>query len=501
MKTILKIILSAIAILNIGSCGASVHGFNTTWNGNLLGGGWVCFQAQIAGCSQGFNATCNGVADDKTAWNSFLTYASGVSDAKLYIPPGAACINSSGFTTAIPGVNNHVDGTKIPKLTIWAYGATVNTIFLGAQGSLFQDNTHNALLQTVSAGSGSITLINSGDASKFSIGKWIIISGLSLQRFGYPPNWQVFEYRKVTGVTGSVISLSSPLSYSYKSTWPQTDLGDASNTPLGGPASAYVLNDAWDQDLTIYGLKSVQTANGVFSAARAITLINFGTNAGGDGPAPSTSQTYTIQNSDINTPEFDKLVDTLILQNVTGQQFVFQSASINHTSMTNVALRSLMNGTPGNTVISNLTANMVRLGPTGYGHGGALSISNSAVASAIGSNLCLAASAVSFSGGTFTMSKGISPSTLIDDLFRWAVPGGTYYFADSSGQNASIPHTQFVINDFREDASNYYVDTNIAGALPIPTCFGVACTCYTAYQASSVTQTSTGPADLTFAAP
>src|SRR5258708_3711756 len=163
------------------------HGLNTTWNGNLLGGGWVCFQAQITGCSQGFNAACDGVTDDKAAWDSFLSYASGVSDAKLYIPPGANCVNSAGFQTAISGASGHVDGTKVLKLTMWAYGASFDTIFLGLSTALFQDNTHNALIQNANAGDGTLTLVSSADASNFPTTIWIIPCRLTFHTFDFHP--------------------------------------------------------------------------------------------------------------------------------------------------------------------------------------------------------------------------------------------------------------------------------------------------------------------------
>lgn len=480
------------------------HGNNTTWNGSLLGGGWVCFQAQITGCSQGFNAACDGLTDDKVAWNNFLTYASGVSMAKLYIPPGANCVNSDGFKTTISGANIHVDGTKVPGLIIWAHGAAFDSIFLGTTGAVFPDNTHSALLQNARASDGTITLKNAGDVSIFSVGKWIIVSGLSTQTYGYPPNWFVFEYRKITAINGAVLTLNQPLSYSYKSTWPQWDAGDANNVNLGGPATAFVLNDAWDQDLTIYGLRIKQTANDVYSSARSITLNYMVFDS--VGVAPSVSMNYTVTNSFVGTPEFDKLVDTLTMDHVSARQFVFQSASFNHVTISNVTLSSVMNGTPNNVSISKSTMPRMFVGPLGFGHGTSISIADSTVATASGSNICLPSvaagtTALSYSSGRFTLPK-TAPVAQKDDLFRWAIPGQKYYFGDIDATNNSIPATTFTITDFSEDASNYYMDTDMVGALPTPTCSFIPCRCYTSWQASSVTQTNSGPADLTqFAAP
>src|SRR4029077_15037902 len=108
------------------------------------------------------------------------------------------------------------------------------------------------------------------------------------------------------------------------------------------------------------------------------------------------------------------------------------------------------------------------------------------------SNLCQNPSKLSFSAGTFSMAKSAQSADL-DVLFAWAVPGQKYYFADSDGSNISSPHTQFAITDFREDASNYYVDPDIGNVLPPPTCNNHSCPCYTPYQASSVKQFNSGP--------
>src|SRR5712671_6285567 len=89
---IIRLFLAAFVCLILGSAALAGGrgGHNVTWEPNILGGGWVCFKTAIAGCSQGFNATCDGIADDTAAYNSFLTVFSGLT-AKLYIPAGSNC--------------------------------------------------------------------------------------------------------------------------------------------------------------------------------------------------------------------------------------------------------------------------------------------------------------------------------------------------------------------------------------------------------------------------
>src|SRR6266511_2467905 len=120
------------------------------------------------------------------------------------------------------------------NVTISGYGATVDSLFIGTKGLLRDDFDHSARIQSVSAGATSVDLMTSADASKFSVGQWVLVCGLSLQTWGYPPNWQFFEYKQITNISGSVVTLADALDYSYKSTWPVVDHDLVEN--LGGPA-------------------------------------------------------------------------------------------------------------------------------------------------------------------------------------------------------------------------------------------------------------------------
>src|SRR5215472_13694695 len=147
-------------------------GHVTKFDPNIFGGASnvVCLTAAVAGtCSAGFNATCDGIADDTTAWNSFIDYAISHDPIVLYLAPGQNCQNPvNGFLLSKPGPSAHVDGTPIKNLTIWGYGATFNSLWIGTQNVPFPDNTHQALLNTTSAGSSAVTLKSVGDASLFT---------------------------------------------------------------------------------------------------------------------------------------------------------------------------------------------------------------------------------------------------------------------------------------------------------------------------------------------
>src|SRR3974390_1543660 len=98
---ILLFLLSAPALA--GGRGGHVQ----KWDPNLFGGGWVCLTTLATGCTTNFGATCNGIADDTAAITSFRTYAAAHPNTKLYIPPGANCINiSDGSFTFTSGAQN-----------------------------------------------------------------------------------------------------------------------------------------------------------------------------------------------------------------------------------------------------------------------------------------------------------------------------------------------------------------------------------------------------------
>src|SRR5262249_46928272 len=182
------------------------------------------------------------------------------------------------------------------NVTISGYGATVDSLHIGTL-LLQNDFDHSARIETVSAGATSLNLITPADAAKFSVGQWILVSGLSLQDYGYPPNFRFFEYKQITNISGSVVTLSDPLEYSYKSTWPVVSYDSVQN--LGGPATIFALGPTFDAEQKILGLEVTADVNGgaVFMEAGR-SLILDGMKFDGLGPAPSVGQSIIIRNSD-----------------------------------------------------------------------------------------------------------------------------------------------------------------------------------------------------------
>ena len=185
-----------------------------------------------------FGAVGNGTTDDSPAVLRWLAWAQaqGSTPVELYMPP----------------LNYHFAGTSaltngLINATISGYGASVDSLFIGDINNLPQGYSDSARIQTVAAGATSVTLANAADASIFSVGQWILVTGLGLQTAPcFPPNFQYNEYRQITGISGSTISFADGLRFSYESTWPQIDMNHANAIDLGGPATIYGLSPAFN---------------------------------------------------------------------------------------------------------------------------------------------------------------------------------------------------------------------------------------------------------------
>lgn len=106
-----------------------------------------------------YSATCNGVANDTSAFLAFKTAYQGGPPVTLTIPPGSNC---RFIGTAGAGL---LPFAGIPDLIVSGYGATFTNASGGTQPVLFgangqvQNNRNSVRLQTVSAGNYCVTMI------------------------------------------------------------------------------------------------------------------------------------------------------------------------------------------------------------------------------------------------------------------------------------------------------------------------------------------------------
>ena len=488
-----------------GGRGGNVQKFDP----NLLGGGWTCFRTQASGaCGSGtfaqyFDASCIGVSGqsaDDTALAAWITYgiAQAAAPAKLYVPPGSDCWFTQGsrLTTTTHG------SSGIQNATIWGYDATFNQAPPASHGFI-----DVAYIQSATAGSTTVQLATASDVSKFSVGRWVMLEADGLQDFGDPGNFQLFEYRLITSISGSagsppvIITLNSPLANTYLSTYPDTG--------VRGPAALSLLEPNWNVNLTIYGLTFASFGfNGgqAIIQGRIVQLNDVVFAATADNPAPTVSTGIWFNRGTVQSPENDKSVAYLSYNGVNGGALFTQSGSVGTLVIANSRFRGSAAGGPGingtafDTTITNTISNSIKAGPCCYGVASSLTLDGVTFASATTNYHFLSASSLSFSGGTFSIANASAAG-----VYAVFVPGHKYFFGDTDGSNTCSPvSTTFTVTALRQDASNTHVDIgscswgSCSGSLPTVTCAAGArnYSTYGAYQLMSLTQRNSGPGNL-----
>jgi hypothetical protein len=411
-----------------------------------------------------FRAKCDGVANDAPAFMSFNSWARAQTlPIRLTIPPGSVCEFRSSPATFAFGVKN---------LVVSGYGAKFRTnlssFFLGGFGVL-ETNRSSALVATVAAGATTVALLTPSQSSRFRVGQYVLLTGGDLQGYGYPPNPWVFEYALVTAINAATgaITLSAPLKYSYKSTWPSYNTGDKSHASLGGPATLYALDPSWDTVLEYQGL-TISGSGQTYANGRSVkfTDVTFDgcTSSGGFSPTQNLSVTLTNVTM-LCLMEVDKLVSNFDIRGGNFGQLLFQSSSITLFTMNNATV-TILNGTPQKAVIANSAIETFVAGTLGYG-----------VTNEISCNTCQIRAFKNPPGGVldskvdtqYTMSNGIITVPNSHGPVRWAVPGANAMFALYNG-SLLTEGSPFQVLDITQDASNTYIKTSLTGRFPsLPT--------------------------------
>src|SRR5262249_39092901 len=143
------------------------------------------------------HAPTDGVTDATSAVNTWIRLATASPGSTLNIPPAGTLHGQAidyhfpsapGFLAGPMG-NVTINGTGGGQIILDSWGGTWPSSYQPASASLLASLNTSAYIASVSAGSSSVTLLNTADASKFTVGRWILVNGMAIQGEGFPPNW------------------------------------------------------------------------------------------------------------------------------------------------------------------------------------------------------------------------------------------------------------------------------------------------------------------------
>ena len=401
----------------------------------------------------------------------------GFTTQEWVIPPGAY------FSSSV----DHISGNQ-RYLKLSAYGAQHSNLAPSTNFNIMCDynNADNlglwALIDTITGTSGGsspepqITLVTSSQSALFSIGGWVCLCGLDLQSsFGtessFPPNNHYFEFKKVIGINSGtgVITLDSPLQYSYKSTYPTFYGGVPAPgpgiEPTGGGAAVMIpICSDWDMTQEVIGLTSLIGAEIATTSRKMIIRDCFFYNG---GAIPSVCKEWIAENCFWNSNiEVDKLIELLVFKKCDIPSSVeFQSTSVNNAVIEDSSVLTI-NGTPKNLTVRNSVVTSLGIGPLLFGATESLTLENSKI-SQIAPTARLDDVGHGVAGvnlvNLWTFSNG-TLKTPIATTFNnwWAVPGRAMFINDMAGVNYNMG-SPFLITDVYQDGSgNFCIDTTLA---------------------------------------
>lgn len=406
-----------------------------------------------------YGAVGNGFTNDATAFDAYGTAQSGNSNVTLCLPPGGYLVNSN--TNLFLG-----NPSAIVSQTINGYGAKIyGSQFYNATG-LAQILANDPRIQTVSAGSLTVTLVTLGDHTKINVGQWVVVGGLCMQNPSGPPNLFYNEIKKITAIDAGtgVVTLDSVLRYSYKSTWPQYD---TSGGDPGGPAALFPLPfpDSFGSTLVINGLSMGITQAQIITNAQSVTYNNVQVNDNFLIPSVCLSWTAQYMNVGLAT-EIDKLCGTITYTACSGIQLLGQSASnvnliVESCNFTGTEFGLNGIGAKNCTIVGSIF-NTATFGPAGFGLNDTIVFRDNTVNTDI--NLQLISqllSAFTFnSNSTLTVAKVSGPQDI-------AIPSGNlFYWNNSERRNYGRAGK---VTDVTAPSSDTVIATDIPFPMPTPT--------------------------------
>jgi hypothetical protein len=399
-------------------------------------------------------------ATNAAAVTAFNTAYAGMSGRTLLIiDPGTYTSSAAwGFGST---------GSAGRKLTVQGYGVTLTAPngqanYFGSQG-LYNDASHNAAFTTTSAGSSTITLVTSGQTSLFTAGKWVLVSAIDMQGYGFPLNPAIFEFKKIASIGAGTLTFTDPLLNGYKSTWPHYPDLDG-EIDQGGPGNVYVLRDGWDQETEAQGIRFTDTSNLTYGGGRVMIWTDcvFDTY----GPCPSQNMLFRsvrCTGAGFGGLEIDKCVERIEFIDSMHRAVDFQSGSIGElyvSNMTQSPNARWRGGAARSNTFINLNTTLFQFNEMNYGHMGPTTMTN-----------CTATTADWFlttgpfsdyteeGGGVLSYAGGPNPNSAV---IYWAVPGKNCILVNSVNAWAR----SFQVLDVSYSSGRTYVTTNLPYPIP-----------------------------------
>lgn len=159
---------------------------------------------------------------------------------------GLKSIEVNGGPTRLQNVISDAEGeTTANRIPLYLNAGYMQD---GAFGSGDGFGTYNSgnLIASVSMGSTSITLKTAADSDNYNEGDRVFLYGWNQSSFGFPPSLRVFEHATVRASSGGVLTLASPIKYSYREDW--HEIYNITDAPCG---AARIINLDRGDDFTL----------------------------------------------------------------------------------------------------------------------------------------------------------------------------------------------------------------------------------------------------------
>src|SRR5262249_26770438 len=367
-------------------------------------------------------------------------------------------------------------------------------MFVGTPNTLPQVRSGFVPIATVVPGATQVTVLNSAEVSKLNVGRWVAVGSLSNQGGtggGYPPNLYMFEYHKITAISGTTVTLDAALKMPHHADWPPAHLGDFKVYPFantdceGGPACLIVMAPEFDSVAKLQGFTVTTSKDTFFSAIRDLTfqdvVWNLLSTGNQMGPAPSMGQIIRFIDCNVGPSgtvnEVDKICERVEYTNCRGGDILIQSTSIQEIVFSGCTFDSIV-ACAKRTTISNCTLNGRLQAGSIYGSCESLTIENSTIANSAPAYHWIDYAPLSnYHNGTITVPFN-APNDPQGKAMYLFVPGhkyiaGFYSGASFTTPDGGTPPFSFTVTGIRSDATNIYIDTDLTVAtLPTLTYLG-----------------------------